>query len=524
MADRLTRFRSAITILTEDLANSLFGGLYNTTEGNTLDPDNPLVAGHIHDGQHLDGHAQKINLEEHTTGQLDGANIQDDSISESKLNFSVATGYLKIFADETERLADATVYTTGDLYGKALQVDTVVEYILTDVSPTTWSPLGGSEVATETLKILGMTNTFPLDPSLGQPIAITFAAAPSDILIKQFNVKMMKEQTTDSILIDLGELTAYFENIEINGLPLDFAGVGLLQVYSDEAASPIDINIPLSEGDVLSFDLYVTAGAPGSVNALYVNQPGTLPSSNYFIADSTSTVLSAPGTSATYTLTVNSAPTDGSADIVFQNRFKTTSTFGSSTFSLTPAGGARTSGQNDYDNTLGTPTLIAANIVAAINDSSNNFDTAGFSASNVGATITLTASLPGPIGNQISVDNDIPEISSTGTYFTGGALSSDTTLTLVAAPADGTITDIYIQVNNLAEDQANNFLTLKALKINGGSNELSSQISGDYLDPTNNNRNLNISIPINAGDIVTLEINGFYSSALFVTPMLIVTY
>jgi hypothetical protein len=72
----LTKHRSGITILTEDLSNSWFGGLYGTTEGNALDSADPLVAGHIHDGQHIDGHAQKVSLADHVTGQLDGASLQ----------------------------------------------------------------------------------------------------------------------------------------------------------------------------------------------------------------------------------------------------------------------------------------------------------------------------------------------------------------------------------------------------------------------------------------------------------------
>ncbi len=66
----LTRYRTGITILTEDLANSWYGGLFGTTEGNLLDPDDPLVAGHVHDGSRNDGHAQKINLSSHVTGLL----------------------------------------------------------------------------------------------------------------------------------------------------------------------------------------------------------------------------------------------------------------------------------------------------------------------------------------------------------------------------------------------------------------------------------------------------------------------
>jgi hypothetical protein len=82
----LTRHKSGITILTEAVANSWYGGLFGTAEGALLDPDDPLVAGHIHDGLREDGHAQKIDLCLHTTGQLDGANIKDGTITADKLD------------------------------------------------------------------------------------------------------------------------------------------------------------------------------------------------------------------------------------------------------------------------------------------------------------------------------------------------------------------------------------------------------------------------------------------------------
>lgn len=81
----LTRYKNKITVLTETVANSLFGGLFGTPKGNLLDPEDPLVAGHVHDGQHIDGHAQKIHLDDHITGQLNGANIMDVSIPASKI-------------------------------------------------------------------------------------------------------------------------------------------------------------------------------------------------------------------------------------------------------------------------------------------------------------------------------------------------------------------------------------------------------------------------------------------------------
>jgi hypothetical protein len=82
----LTRFRNRDSILTEWALNKLYGGLYGTDAGAEYEADDPLNAGHIHDGTHDDGHAQKINLANHVVGELDGVMIQDASIPLSKIS------------------------------------------------------------------------------------------------------------------------------------------------------------------------------------------------------------------------------------------------------------------------------------------------------------------------------------------------------------------------------------------------------------------------------------------------------
>ncbi len=81
----LTRFKSGITVLRETVLNSIYGGLYGTTAGALLPTDHPLNSGHVHNGEHADGYAQKIDLDTCVTGQLDGANIQDNTVTPDKL-------------------------------------------------------------------------------------------------------------------------------------------------------------------------------------------------------------------------------------------------------------------------------------------------------------------------------------------------------------------------------------------------------------------------------------------------------
>lgn len=47
----------------------------------------------------------------------------------------IHTPYIKTFANDLARTGDASTYTSSDLYKKALQIDTGVEYILTAVTP-----------------------------------------------------------------------------------------------------------------------------------------------------------------------------------------------------------------------------------------------------------------------------------------------------------------------------------------------------------------------------------------------------
>lgn len=74
---KLTKFKSATTIVTADYANSIFGGLYGSSEADSLSADDPRVVGHVHDGAHEDGHASKILLTNgaHVRGYLANANL-----------------------------------------------------------------------------------------------------------------------------------------------------------------------------------------------------------------------------------------------------------------------------------------------------------------------------------------------------------------------------------------------------------------------------------------------------------------
>lgn len=77
---KLTKFKSGDTIVTADFANSIFGGLSGSTEGDSLDSDDPKIIGHIHDGKHADGHAGLINLVNHVDDKLLNKNLADNAV------------------------------------------------------------------------------------------------------------------------------------------------------------------------------------------------------------------------------------------------------------------------------------------------------------------------------------------------------------------------------------------------------------------------------------------------------------
>jgi hypothetical protein len=142
---------------------------------------------------------------------------------------------------------------------------------------------------------------------------------------------------------------------------------------------------------------------------------------------------------------------------------------------LTNAGGPRTPGSNNFDGSLGTAALIAADIQDALNDAANTFDTL-VSPLAVGATVDLVAVSEGTDGNSVTLATNSPaDIVLSGTGLTGG-VDADTitiggvaTLTAVTGPrtsgvndfsVDGTTFDIAQSIADAINDPANVFGSL----------------------------------------------------------------
>ena len=99
---KLTKYTSAVTIVTDEVANMWAGGLYGTLEGDEAQAKteeevgswavHPLVGGHAHDGDHADGHAQKINLVKHVTDQLLNINLGTEAVDDRTVSMHLHEG------------------------------------------------------------------------------------------------------------------------------------------------------------------------------------------------------------------------------------------------------------------------------------------------------------------------------------------------------------------------------------------------------------------------------------------------
>lgn len=103
---------------------------------------------------------------------------------------------------------------------------------------------------------------------------------------------------------------------------------------------------------------------------------------------------------------------------------------------LTAVAGARTSGSNNYDGTLGTAHLIAVEISEAINDAANDFALIASANTPAAVIIILTAvTLKGTAGDAITLTtSDALDVSKTA--FAGGVNNTAGTATALGAAID----------------------------------------------------------------------------------------
>lgn len=119
---KLTKFGSGSTIVTADFANSMFGGLYGSGESVGLDETDVRLTGHIHDGQHLDGHSQKVDLVDHVSGKLTNINLEDEAVYKNNIGkFETQSNAIPEF-----EVIDGTTYYYLDLSELRSEISSLV--------------------------------------------------------------------------------------------------------------------------------------------------------------------------------------------------------------------------------------------------------------------------------------------------------------------------------------------------------------------------------------------------------------
>jgi hypothetical protein len=120
---KLTKYTSGSTIVTADVANSWFGGLYGSYEATLLDADDPRVIGHVHDGESYDGHAEKIDLVNHVKSKLQHQNLEDNAVEKN----NVAS-----FLDQASAIPEYIVDGSDTYY--LLNLTSVYDYVDTEIA------------------------------------------------------------------------------------------------------------------------------------------------------------------------------------------------------------------------------------------------------------------------------------------------------------------------------------------------------------------------------------------------------
>jgi hypothetical protein len=142
---------------------------------------------------------------------------------------------------------------------------------------------------------------------------------------------------------------------------------------------------------------------------------------------------------ATGTITINTAPLTAPTT----DKLALTSTSSGRTRFLKSVSGARTPGANNFDGSLGTVAALATEIVAAINDVANAFDTLYFATDLGGGVVQIDAVTTGSDGNSLALRKTLTSggditLSPTTGFLTGG--SNDTSPVLINHGASGAIT------------------------------------------------------------------------------------
>lgn len=291
--------------------------------------------------------------------------------------FEIGGQFLSHISTYTARAVTSTSSVAGDTLELSVG-DPSTNLVLTGISPGPRAPGSDDFVVDPDAAVLAANIVTAINDSVNWSALVSASIRPgtSNVITILSNTK-----TVAAGKLVVSETGTSFTQVALINF-LNPSGVG-----TDSDYATVMVNATIAPNFTL--EDYVTAG-------YVITSPGTV------IFFSTN-----PGVQAT-----------GSATVVATPSVATLTVGG---VALVDAGGPRTPGSNDYDGTLGSPALIAADIVAAINDGANDFSDLVSAVDGGAGLINLTAVAPGVSGDDITLaTSDVGDITVSGANFSGG--------------------------------------------------------------------------------------------------------
>jgi hypothetical protein len=384
-----------------------------------------------------------------------------------------------------------------------------------------------------------MSGGTPLEPEISilGPVGITdsyidftvtsntlnFSPAPNDLIIKRIDLGFVGD--IGGGLFD-PNLFVFISDIKIDGISIMDGVVPLTALDPRYRADTPEFNRFVAAGQVISVETF-NAGSQGGtftqplVSYIDGTSDAGLTKETYLGLNSTihtGPPLGAaifPGTggvNATTVLTINTAPLAAGDEIVLTKAV-------GEPFTLTGSAGARVSGNDDFDATIGNVSDMAIEIAAALNDTSNSFPESFTATANTPLAGDVTIShFGGELGNLATTSittTPAGGITPASGTFSGGE-SEVIELTFEAAPANMTLNRLYTTIiSGEGSGALGALMYLGQITVNNGPSLITGILGTGYTsngpsDTSSLGAGLmaspNLGISINQGDVVRVTL------------------
>jgi hypothetical protein len=185
---------------------------------------------------------------------------------------------------------------------------------------------------------------------------------------------------------------------------------------------------------------------------------------------------------------------------------------------LTPTAGARTSGSDDYNDTLVDAALIN-DIIEALNDPNNTFS-GSIVAYRDAATNTLTvqAETGGTSGNSIGLAATGPTLTVSGATLTGGGVLDPVTIAFQAPAEDVLLKQLFIYSAADENPDFSRVLSLTSITVDGGTEHVVGSMPVPVVSSTTPASSPEWNIPVPAGGVVSIVVENLAPSTVLLTP------